>query len=142
MSEKRLQKYVLDNIDHTGHWLFVESKEVSAGIPDLDFCIKGVEGKIELKHGTDKKPPTLRPTQCAWFRRRAGEGGNCWLLISWASQGNVDFYLIPGVFVPDLVKAKSKSEWIKNNIAVWNDRIDWTEFVKIITHPPRPGFPR
>lgn len=135
MSEKRLQKYVLDNVDYTGHWDFVESKFVTAGFPDLDFCVKGVEGNIELKYGSDKKPPTLRPTQCAWFRRRAGVGGNCWLLLGWEIDDGNCFYLIPGKKVPFLVGARTRERWTENAAVSWAGQIRWNEFIDVITRP-------
>jgi len=134
MSERRLQKYLLDNVDGTGHWKFVESKEVSPGFPDINFCVNGVEGWVELKHGTDKKPPTLRPTQCAWFRRRVGVKGNCWLLLAVAVGRDNYFYLLHGKDVPALVKANGIEDWTKNNIAWWHNKIDWKEFISICTN--------
>lgn len=137
MSENRLQKYILNNIDYTGHWCFVESKETSPGIPDLDFCIKGVEGKIEIKWGTNKKTPTLKPTQCAWFRRRVGAGGNCWLLLGWNNQGTDEFYLISGLNVPPLVHAKGYADWTKNYSARWSGNIEWSELINFICQSQR-----
>lgn len=133
MRERRLQKYVLDNVDDTGHWTFIESKDVSPGIPDLNFCVNSIDGWIELKYGTDKNPPTLRPTQCAWFRRRAGVGGNCWLLMGAPFYEAHSFYLIPGIQVPGLVKATKLDHWKKEAQIKWDGRINWKEFIDICT---------
>jgi len=75
MSESALWKHMKKNIGHLGHFSRVESHETSSGIPDVDYCIRGVEGHIELKFARGKIPK-IRGTQVRWFRDRAKQGGN------------------------------------------------------------------
>lgn len=72
-------KFRLDLIELIKHWgghvSAVESHYSSPGIPDLDYCLDGVEGHIELKFW-GAKPPEIRPTQIAWMRDRVKAGGH------------------------------------------------------------------
>lgn len=133
MSEMRLKKYVVDNLEQNkAHVCFVESRNSCAGIPDIDFCINGVEGKLELKYGTDKKPPALRPTQCAWFRRRAGVGGNCWVLLAWNKDSQMQFFLLHGSVVSPKIHASNYASWTKEYTECWYGKINWEELISII----------
>ena len=124
--ESRLCKYILNNVDHVGHWSQVESHATSAGIPDLDYCIGGVTNWLELKAGTGKYLPRLRPTQCAWFRNRIKAGGNPRLLYKL----NNWFGIIHAKHVPILIHAKSAVDWRRNAHIEWDDKIDWAEFIE------------
>lgn len=59
---------------------------VTQGIPDVNYCINGVEGWLELKSWEkaigrgDFYVPKLRPQQCAWLHRRSSAGGRALLL--------------------------------------------------------------
>jgi len=53
----------------------VESKNTSPGIPDLDYCLQGNEGKIELKYCTTKRGADIKPSQVRWMRQRVKSGG-------------------------------------------------------------------
>ena len=64
----------------------VESGSTSEGIPDVNYCLRGVEGWLELKVGTiTKRDPHLvtlglRPAQAFWLARRARAGGRASIL--------------------------------------------------------------
>jgi len=137
MSETRLRKYVLDNIEHVGHWSKVESHDTSAGIPDLNHCISGAEGWLELKFGNEVKPPKLRPTQCAWFRRRTKMGidGAPQLLVCVELDGHKTFGLVRGRSVPKLIHAKTNKQWLDACYVKWENRIHWGEFLTHILDP-------
>jgi hypothetical protein len=70
-----------------GHWQRHEDG-ISKGIPDVSFCIKGVEGWIELKeieHWPIREKTIVafrwEPEQRFWARKRGSHGGNVWLLL-------------------------------------------------------------
>jgi hypothetical protein len=63
---------------------------VCDGTPDVNYCLGGVEGWIELKHRADppKREATpvfpdglgLRFAQKLWLAERAASGGRCWIM--------------------------------------------------------------
>lgn len=59
----------------------VESHSTSPGIPDVEYCVNGRVGNIELKN-LENPRCELRPTQIKWFRNRTRAGGNPLLLFS------------------------------------------------------------
>jgi hypothetical protein len=61
--------------DHIqGDWQRIELGAVGLGVPDLNFCIDGVEGWLEAKT-TDTHRVVFRPFQAAWAARRSRAGG-------------------------------------------------------------------
>lgn len=90
MNEAQFRKRVVSCINKGGgHASSVESHATSPGIPDVDFCIEGVEGHVELKVITSSG---LRPTQALWFRRRVKAGGSPWIMV----YSPLKIYLISG----------------------------------------------
>lgn len=63
-----------------GDWTSIESGTTGGGIPDSNFCIRGVEGWIEYKQTTGHVV-TLRPEQTGWLTRRARNGGRVFVAI-------------------------------------------------------------
>lgn len=73
-----------------GHFERVENA-VATGTPDVDFCIAGVPGKIELKYTNyhPVRPGTpvlgrgngLRRSQVVWIARRLYAGGTVFLAV-------------------------------------------------------------
>lgn len=131
MSEARLVKYVLNNIGHKGHFSCVESHLTSAGFPDIDYCINGVEGHLEVKY-YGSKGLILRPTQCAWLRQRLKAGGRPLLL--WADGQNPQtYYLVKGPRLPELVKSAHLPWWVERSHRVWGRVINFDELVEELT---------
>ena len=65
-----------------GQFSRVESGDTASGIPDLDYCIDGVESHMELKICADpRKGVKLRDKQYRWFRERVEAGGHPFLLL-------------------------------------------------------------
>lgn len=90
MNESQFRRKVIRLIEKAGgHVSSVESPASSPGIPDLDFCIDGTEGHIELKIAGNGG---LRSTQSMWFKQRLKAGGKPWILI-YSVEG---VYLIAG----------------------------------------------
>lgn len=118
MNESTLRAKVIAMITAAdGHASPIESHDVSAGIPDINYCIKGHEGHIELKVGKDSRPPALRPTQHRWAVLRNRAEGTFFYLFLNNSDGNV--YLIDGCDVQGLVQARTKA-WANLASASWH----------------------
>jgi len=73
---------------HAGHWQRIEDG-INRGIPDVNYCIRGVEGWIELKEIANwprrvNTPVVFRweKEQRFWARRRGKAGGLVWLLLA------------------------------------------------------------
>ena len=102
MSEHNLWVRIRSNIGDRGHFVRMEFNP-EAGIPDVDYCIKGVEGKIELKY-TASVPARantavftnggLRDAQIAWIYTRVRHGGRVWIL----PQIGERLFLVPGKY--------------------------------------------
>ena len=132
MSESALWKDMKKNIGHLGHFSRVESHETSSGIPDVDFCINGTEGHIELKFSRDKTPK-IRSSQVTWFRRRRKEGGNPWLFTHMILKGK-DYYLLHDASkISGLATNRNVADWITASIFRWISYMDWKELVECIT---------
>lgn len=100
MSEASLWDRIRDNVGHMGHFTRLEFNP-DAGVPDVDYCVKSVEGKIELKYREDQpardrtpvfKNGGLRDSQIAWIYTRVRHGGRVWIL----AQVYRTLYLVPG----------------------------------------------
>jgi hypothetical protein len=63
-----------------GDWVSVETWSTGRGVPDLNYCINGHEGWIELKT-TEGWAVTVRPEQVAWIERRLRAGGRVFLAV-------------------------------------------------------------
>lgn len=83
--EANLWKWLRSSLPK-GHYSRIES-ETSAGFPDINYCIQGVEGNLELKvarHAHSKYPfkkGGLRRTQIIWMEDRVENRGRVNLII-------------------------------------------------------------
>lgn len=136
MSEHNLWVRLRTNIGHRGHFVRMEFNP-EAGIPDVDYCIKGVEGKIELKYTATapKRSNTsvfttggLRSAQEAWIYTRVRHGGRVWIL----PQIGDRLFLVPGKHGREF---NSMTLHQIDKAAVWStagrlaDRDDWNDLV-------------
>ena len=86
MSEKQLWKWLRSNALPRGHYSRIES-ETSAGFPDINYCIQGIEGNLELKVSRSPngeypfKRGGLRRTQISWMEDRTERRGRVTLLV-------------------------------------------------------------
>lgn len=78
------------------------------GVPDLNFCIDGVEGWVEMKQ-TDGWAVTLEPEQVSWLFRRHRNGGRVFVAVRrWHDGGPRrgpacdELWLLRGQYAPDL----------------------------------------
>lgn len=102
MSESRLWDRLRGAIGRSGHFVRLEFNP-EAGIPDVDYCVRGEEGKIELKYA-DRRPSRegtavfttggLRDPQVVWIYQRVRHGGRVWIL----PQIGDRLFLVPGSY--------------------------------------------
>lgn len=128
MSEVALWNYVHNNIGHLGHFSRIESGDTAAGIPDVEYCIGGISGHLELKSSTK-----LRQSQFVWMRDRLRAGGIVNVL--WQDGQKKEWRLIPG---DSAVNARlhmytSKPYWIAQSRLTWKASINWEELVRFMT---------
>lgn len=62
-------------------WQRIESGGTGLGIPDLNFCHKGMEGWIENKLVANGEKITFQEGQVAWHERRVRHGGRCFIAV-------------------------------------------------------------
>lgn len=130
MSEADLWKEIKDNVGHRGHFSRVESGATSAGIPDVDFCIDGVEGHIELKftYNTIKKN-FVRPTQVKWFRDRVKAGGRPWLLALIIVGRTKHYCLCNAKDMLYVSESNITDFWLRHATYMWSNKMDWNELI-------------
>ena len=68
------------------HWVSIETGGTGRGIPDAEYCHRGVSGWVEFKV-TMAWSVDLRAEQVAWLMRRARAGGRCWVAVRRQSPG-------------------------------------------------------
>ena len=112
MSENKFWNEMRREVGHLGHFSRVESHATSAGIPDVDFCVDGIEGHIELKYGNDKNRPHIRLSQLKWFKNRIKAGGRPIVFAKIRLDMQVRYCFYEGTKVPQLFNAKTNEEWI------------------------------
>ena len=132
MSESHLWKDMKKNIGHLGHFSRVESHETSSGIPDVDYCIRGIEGHVELKFARGKIPK-IRGTQVRWFRDRVKQGGSPWLFTHMIVEGDDCYMLHQGKVVGDLARAKEQRDWARTAFVMWVDDMNWHELIEYLS---------
>lgn len=80
---------------------------IGSGMPDVNYCIEGIEGWLEIKSPVEPKRPTtplfgsnhnVSQEQINWFCRQRQSGGNSFLLI----QTNKRYMLIGQYFVDEI----------------------------------------
>lgn len=84
------------------HWQAIETGGTGRGIPDSNYCYRGVEGWIEMK-GCEASHVGLRPEQTGWISRRVRNGGRVFIAVRQRHAGGprkgdpIDrLWLIPG----------------------------------------------
>lgn len=91
MSESNAYKNFRDNVLLPGDRIDRVENAIVSGMPDINFCISGTEGWIELKSPIEPKRSSTKlfgsnhkisQDQKNWFKRQLKAGGIAWLLIS------------------------------------------------------------
>lgn len=102
MAEHDLWHRLRDAAKTYGHFERIENM-VGRGRPDVNYCVVGVEGNIELKQiaAWPKKPETVvevdhfTPQQRIWIRTRLSAGGRVYVLLQVVRPTAV-YMLLPG----------------------------------------------
>lgn len=111
---------------------------MSPGVPDLNYCLSGVDGWVELKVLVRKtrtgkfRLTKLTPEQCAWLARRAAEGGRAFILV----QLNQDLLLFPGTAGPALRAGVSWSHLRRLTLLWLTPPLDWSSLRSALREPP------
>jgi hypothetical protein len=138
MSEHALWKRIRDKIGHVGHFSRLEFNPED-GIPDVDYCIQGEEGKIELKHAHEFPmrsttrvfgPHGLRDAQVVWIYTRIRHGGRAWIL----AQVDTTLFLVPGTHCRTF---NEMTEHQLGKASVWTAKgaitiEEWQQFIKLL----------
>ncbi len=134
MSEENLQRALIKAFKRRGHFSEVESHETSAGIPDIDYCMNGIESHIELKFG-NAIAPRIRPSQVKWFRDRVRAGGHPWLFTCIMGTSGKYWMLHKGAAIGThlLHLERDLKKWQLCSIAMWEGRMDWDELYCFLT---------
>lgn len=61
-------------------WQAIETGGVGKGIPDSNYCCKGIEGWVEFKR-TETWVVGLSPQQIGWHMRRSRAGGRTFIAV-------------------------------------------------------------
>ena len=97
-----------------GHAENMEPSRTNPGIPDINYCVAGVEGNVECKYAIeDGLAPKIRPTQLVWFRERVRAGGYPMLAyyVDGSKAGYMDnVYIFQGRFIDRMAKCRTVSE--------------------------------
>ena len=109
MSEKKFQDMVIGLFRRKhAHAVNMEPGTTNPGIPDINWCMGGIEGNLELKFGYDTgAAPLIRPYQLVWFRERIQAGGYPMLGYYIECEEYTDEVMVfQGRHIDDLAKAK------------------------------------
>lgn len=132
MSEADLWRAMDKGIGHLGHFSRVESHEQSAGIPDVDYCILGVENHVELKYGKEKRPK-IRPTQVKWFRDRVKAGGHPYLFTQIHCPRSADYWMLhQGDKVGFLARESNLKFWVRDALEIWTKEMVWLDLYEFL----------
>ena len=119
-----------------GHFSRVESGATASGIPDVDYCVNGVESHIELKVCSDtRKGVKLRDTQYRWFRERVEAGGHPVLLLKVI--GSIpSYYLFYGKTIVEMKGHRHTMlrYWDNHADASWEGSINFEDLIWELTH--------
>lgn len=137
-NEHTLWQIISNNIGNKGHFNRIESHATRPGFPDVEYCLYGVQGTLELKHTSSKVAPEIRPVQMRWAKKRVLNGGIHYI-VTMVDDNSMNerygkFFMIHTTHaMMDNVKKKKVDNWKKNAIMVWTPYINWREFTDIIT---------
>jgi hypothetical protein len=125
------------------HWQRIETGGTGLGIPDLNYCCRGVEGWVELKLTQAWSVP-LRPEQVGWLMRRSRAGGRCHIAVrrrAPAGQRRTacdELWLLPGGMAQAAKEAGLRALQEHPDISIWGggpSNWSWTELASKLTSP-------
>lgn len=103
MAEKDLWATMRERVKRHGHFERIENM-IGRGRPDVNYCVQGREGNIELKWA-ERWParngvlalPHYTPIQRAWARTRRSAGGIVWVLLE-VEKPTREYFLFPSAW--------------------------------------------
>lgn len=119
MNEKEFQDSIIGLFkERHGHAVNMEPHMTNPGIPDVNWCMAGIEGNLELKVGKDDGVrPRIRPTQLIWFRKRVAAGGYPMFGIYVNSKEYTDeVYIFQGRYLDKINEMKKMSDLLESDI--------------------------
>lgn len=118
-------------------WQSVETGGTGSGVPDSNFCCRGVEGWVEYKL-TDAWAVPLLPEQVAWHTRRARHGGRTFIAVRRNCVAGVrrpaadELWLFPGSLARELKSGGLKAAPPLLCCAGGPLRWDWSEVARFL----------
>lgn len=126
-----------------GHFVRIENV-VGPGHPDVCYCLKGIEGHIELKFREDAPARTttpvfkhegLRDDQIAWISWRIRHRGRVWIV----AQVGPAIYAVPGSHYATfndmpLHQLAKAAHWSETGVITASD---WAAFRGLLMGPAR-----
>lgn len=134
MSESRLWLELYGGMANSWHASRVESHSTSAGIPDVDYCINGVEGHLELKYSKSNKPPEIRNTQIKWHTKRRENGGRSYILTKMKVDGRWHYLFHFGYQASWLNVNRFCDHWVSSSLHIMLDALDIETVKQILEH--------
>ena len=135
--EQRLWRRVRKALAPHGRVSRVENP-LEPGMPDVSYCLDGVEGWLELKAlpawpkkpGTIVGPRLVRPAQRAWWLRQLAAGGRIYMLLA-VGERRPDHVLLTGE-VAILKSGRIKAELEHWSLIDWYQGLDGKELTNIL----------
>jgi len=118
------------------HFQAIETGGTGRGIPDSNYCYKGIEGWIEFKV-TDGWLCDLRPEQVAWHLKRHRAGGRTWIATRRKHAGGPrkgdpvdELWIAPGKLAKDLQEKGLKL--IHPQLLKFDTPWNWTQIENLL----------
>ena len=134
MSERALWRRVREGLKRRGHLVRVENA-VEDGTPDVNYCIDGVEGWIELKHArvparvsTNVRYQRYTREQADWGVTRRAVGGLAFVLV----QVGREVFLFDARLGPALREGRVLGWYGGAALAWWRGSIDFRELERLL----------
>jgi len=110
------------------HLSWIESHATALGAPDVEYCVCGVEGWIELKAGPDLD---VRASQVTWMEEHVKSGGHPLFLIQWLDL----FAIVPGSRAASLRADPELENILRLSSTWWKTEIPINELFKVMRNP-------
>jgi hypothetical protein len=118
----------------TFHLVSIETPMTGSGVPDMNYCIDGVEGWIENKM-TRAWAVKLRVEQIGWIMRRTRAGGNVWIAVRRMVTMDDSLYLFAGSQVKTLADRGMKNAKHALCTSGGPARWDWQAVARLLAAP-------
>lgn len=131
--EQRLWAWLRPKLAPYGRVSRVENP-LDPGMPDVSYCINGVEGWIELKVATWPARPDgivgrglIRPAQRAWWAKQLNAGGWTFILLRITGR-QVEHLLLDGEGAMKGIGTFSLTLLKQKALYWWSSERDWTQY--------------